>query len=56
MGIQGILSLFASGKTTGVVLEIGDGVAQTIPIFEGYGLLNAFGRQDFAGRDITEHL
>jgi centractin len=25
-GVQGILSLFATGKTTGVVLDIGEGV------------------------------
>jgi actin-related protein len=56
MGIQGVLSLFASGKTSGVVLDIGDGISHVLPVFEGYGLPHAYGRVDLAGRDITEYL
>ncbi len=51
-----MLSLFASGKTSGVVLDIGDGISHVLPIFEGYGLPHAYGRVDLAGRDITEYL
>ncbi|KRW98516.1 hypothetical protein PPERSA_00113 [Pseudocohnilembus persalinus] len=56
IGVQGVLSLFASGKTTGIVIEIGDGVTQVVPIFEGYYLQHANQRIDLGGRDITEQL
>lgn len=56
IGIQGVLSLFASGKTTGVVFDCGDGVTQVVPVYEGYCLNHAMQRIDLGGRDITEYL
>lgn len=53
---QPVLSLFSQGKTTGVVLESGDGVTQVAPIYEGYSLPNTVERVDLGGCDITAHL
>jgi len=56
IAIQAVLTLYAQGLLTGVVIDSGDGVTHIVPVYEGFSLPHLTRRLNVAGRNITRYL
>jgi len=56
ISVQAVLTLYAQGLMTGVVVDSGDGVTHIIPVWEGFEISHLTKRINLAGRNITEYL
>lgn len=50
------LSMYSTGNTSGLVVECGEGISYSVPVFEGYSIPHAKIKLDLAGQDITLQL
>ncbi len=50
------LSLYANGKTTGIVVDLGYQTSSCVPIYEGFVLNHAVGKIEMGGENLTEYL
>jgi len=55
IAIQAVMSLYATGRSTGLVVDSGDGVSHTVPVFEGFSIPHAIQKMEIAGRVLTEY-
>lgn len=53
---QAVLSVYAHGRVSGLVVDTGHGVTSTVPVFQGYHLPHAMQRLDLAGAHLTAFL
>ncbi|XP_007951914.1 actin-like protein 9 [Orycteropus afer afer] len=53
---QSVLSVYAHGRISGLVVDTGHGVTYTVPVFQGYNLPHATERLDLAGIHLTAFL
>lgn len=56
VSIQAMLTLYAQGLLTGVVVDTGDGVTHVVPVFDGFVPQNLIRRLDVAGRHVTQYM
>ncbi len=56
IGNSASLSIFAAGRTSGMVVDVGAGIMTCVPVFEGLALSHACVEMDCAGMDVTNKL
>lgn len=56
IGNQAVLGLYATGLTTGTVLDSGQGITHAVPIFEGYAIPYAIHTINVSGDDLTDFM
>eukprot|EP00667_Euglena_gracilis_P010910 EG_transcript_11117 len=56
VSVAPVLSVYSSGRTTGIVVEAGNSTCHTVPVFEGYSLFHSILQVDFGGLDLTHYV
>uniref|UniRef100_A0A7S4K036 Actin n=1 Tax=Paramoeba aestuarina TaxID=180227 RepID=A0A7S4K036_9EUKA len=54
-GNQALFSLYASGRTDGIVIDCGDGVCRTVPVYQGYTVQPAVELLNYGGKELMNY-
>jgi actin-related protein len=54
--LQGVMSLYAEGRITGLACDIGSDVSYSNPVYEGYNIPHAVAKMEIGGRKLTEYM
>ena len=50
------MSLHATGRTTGLSCDSGDGVTCSFPVYEGFSIPHAVEKMEISGRVLTDYM
>jgi actin-related protein len=53
---QSVLALFSSDRTTGIVLDAGEGIHHIVPVYEGYSIPHAVVKSELSGAVLTDFM
>ena len=53
---KGVLSLLSAGKSSGIIVDLGDKFSNFTPVFDSYLIKDAIFRQNLGGKDLTEYM
>ncbi|KAN0042697.1 hypothetical protein ACTA71_012620 [Dictyostelium dimigraforme] len=53
---QSVLSLYSKGRLNGIVLDSGNQITYTVPIYQGHSIPNSINQLNIAGNSITQYL
>ena len=56
LSMSAVCALYASGRSTGCVVDSGEGITHTVPIYEGFAIPHSINRIEMAGCDLTTYL
>ncbi|PFH37538.1 actin like protein ALP1 [Besnoitia besnoiti] len=56
ISVTGLMAIYGTGRTTGFVLDIGEGITQCVPVFDGYLEKASVKRSDFGGQELQMYL
>ncbi|CAJ1384035.1 unnamed protein product [Effrenium voratum] len=56
VAVQAVLTLYDSGRATGTVVDLGEGVTRVVPVCDGFAMPHAVAQLHVAGQHFTDYL
>uniref|UniRef100_A0A0G4I989 Actin n=1 Tax=Chromera velia CCMP2878 TaxID=1169474 RepID=A0A0G4I989_9ALVE len=56
LAVASLLALYGEGRTSGLVVDVGDGGVLALPVQQGYVMSHLMRRNEFGGAEVTDRL